>query len=170
MKIDDLTTRFGWTTDSIASLTRDVGPIQARWKPQPDEWSILEVVNHLYDEERDDFRMRLDLTLHHPSTSWPPIDPQGWVVERDYNSRDLQKSLDNFLNERRQSVAWLQSLGAPDWESAHVHPRFGRFTAGQLMSSWLAHDLLHIRQLTQLHWQYLSTVLTTYSTAYAGEW
>ena len=39
---------------------------EARWKPSEGRWSALEVVCHLADEEREDFRVRLDLTLHHP--------------------------------------------------------------------------------------------------------
>jgi len=44
-------------------LTKDINTELAIWKPAPDKWSILEVVNHLYDEEREDFRQRLELVL-----------------------------------------------------------------------------------------------------------
>ena len=40
----------------IKSLLEGVSEEQVKWKPQPEKWSILEVINHLYDEERDDFR------------------------------------------------------------------------------------------------------------------
>jgi hypothetical protein len=43
---------------SIMQLVSRVSDEQARWKPEADSWSILEVVNHLYDEEREDFRTR----------------------------------------------------------------------------------------------------------------
>ena len=47
-------------------LVNGIDDTQAKWKPAPDKWSVLEVINHLYDEECDDFRMRLDLILNHP--------------------------------------------------------------------------------------------------------
>jgi hypothetical protein len=40
----------------IKSLLEGVSEEQVKWKPQPEKWSILEVVNHLYDEERDDLQ------------------------------------------------------------------------------------------------------------------
>jgi hypothetical protein len=64
------------------SLVRGISLQQARWKPSPDQWSMLEVVNHLYDEEREDFRQRIELVLADPREFWPPIDPRNWVITR----------------------------------------------------------------------------------------
>lgn len=75
----------------------------------PDKWSILEVINHLHDEEREDFRQRLDLVLANPEQTWPRIDPQTWVTSRGYNERDLSSSLNNFFTERENSLSWLNS-------------------------------------------------------------
>ncbi|MCB0058173.1 MAG: DinB family protein, partial [Caldilineaceae bacterium] len=55
----------------IAALVAGVPDEQARWKPDAESWSILEVVNHLLDEEREDFRVRIDYTLHRPGEKWP---------------------------------------------------------------------------------------------------
>src|SRR6185369_6640354 len=95
--------RFSNNRGVFESLLRDVGLEQARWKPTADKWSMLEVVNHLYDEEREDFRQRLQLTLKNPEQAWPAINPRGWVVERSYNERELGKSLQDFLAERENS-------------------------------------------------------------------
>jgi hypothetical protein len=168
--LESFTARLSSDAETIRSLVQGVSEEQARWKPAPEEWSILEVINHLYDEEREDFRQRLDFTLHRPGQPWPDIDPQGWVVERSYNERDLQESLAGFVEERQRSVAWLKGLPSLDWEACHEHPKWGEFSAGTLMVSWLAHDLLHIRQLTVLHWEYLSRLAKPYSTDYAGTW
>jgi len=154
----------------IGALVADVEPAQARWKPTPDQWSVLEVTAHLAEEEVLDFRTRLDLTLHHPGSEWPRIDPQRWVTERRYNEWDPGETLERFLAERSRSLVWLEGIDAPDWERAYQHPRFGAIRAGELMTSWLAHDLLHIRQLNRLHRQYLVDVLSPYSTTYAGNW
>lgn len=170
LSIDETQAQFRAQAATIQALTADVSLEQARWKPDADAWSILEVINHLADEERDDFRTRLDLTLHQPETDWPPIDPQGWVTQRRYNEREWQASVEDFANERSQSLDWLDSLSAPDWDQAHVHPRFGGMSAGELMASWLAHDLLHIRQLVELHFLYLTHQTKPYGVGYAGEY
>ncbi len=64
----------------IEKLTEGVTLEQSRWKPDPDRWSILEVINHLYDEEREDFRLHLDIMLNSPDQPWPSIDPMNWVT------------------------------------------------------------------------------------------
>lgn len=154
----------------VETLLAGVTAEQARWKPDPDAWSILEVLNHLYDEELEDFRAHLDLILHRPDDPWSGIDPEGWVKERRYNERDLAESLDNFLCARRESLAWLAGLDGPDWQTAYKAP-FGEITAGDMVASWLAHDLLHLRQLVELRWAYTTTrLLQPYNVRYAGVW
>lgn len=153
----------------IQALVAGVGDAQARWKPALESWSVLEVVNHLCDEEREDFRARLKHILDRLEGLPPPIDPTGWVTARAYNERDLAESLAKFVTERAQSAAWLRQLVAPDWDSAVEGP-FGRLRAGDLLLAWLAHDLLHQRQLVELHYAYLRHAATPFDIGYAGEW
>ena len=167
--LESCLTRLSSSAETIASLARAVSDVQARWKPSPEAWSVLEVICHLYDEEREDFRTRVDFTLHKPDADWPPINPVGWVTERGYNQRDPAASLEAFLSERRKSLAWLRSLQNPTWESTHTSPR-GSMRAGDVLAAWVAHDHLHIRQLNQLHWQYLSQDVAPVSLEYAGGW
>ncbi len=169
MDIDSLASRMAENAARIRALVRGVSDQQARWKPDPASWSILEVVHHLLDEEREDFRVRLDYTLHHPDELWPAIDPGGWVTSRRYNEKDPKATLDQFLAERDASLAWLKTLSAPEWETAHEAP-FGSISAGDLLAAWVAHDLLHMRQLVELHWHDTITELEPFRTQYAGEW
>jgi hypothetical protein len=169
MDLNSFTNQMANQAGIIHSLTLGVSPEQARWKPDPQTWSILEVINHLADEERADFRVRLDLILYHPQQPWPPINPQGWVTERLYNQRDLAQSLDDFLQERRKSLVWLRGLDAPDWQASVTSP-FGKLSAGDIFSAWVAHDLLHLRQLVELHWACTLQSAQPYQVNYAGEW
>jgi len=52
------------STEMIRALLSGVAPEAARLKPGAESWSILEVVCHLYDEEREDFREHLDFILY----------------------------------------------------------------------------------------------------------
>ena len=170
MELDVMRARLRANADVVAALVTGVDEAQSGWRPEPGKWSILEVVNHLADEEVEDFRARLDLTLHRPGTAWPPIDPEGAVGARAYNERDLAESLDRFLSARRDSLAWLAGLERPDWALAYEHPRAGRITAGDLLTSWVAHDYIHVRQLNRLHREYLVSELSGHAPDYAGRW
>jgi len=170
MDVAAVITRMRANADVFAALCRDVDTKQARWKPEPKRWSILEVVAHLADEEVEDFRARLDVVLHRPADPWPGIDPEGWPLSRRYNEGDLPTALARFLAARSASIAWLESLDAPDWTTESTHPRGFTLRAGDLLTSWLAHDIIHIRQIDRLHRAWLVDVLSDYSAEYAGPW
>jgi hypothetical protein len=155
---------------AIQALTDKITPEQARWKPDPQQWSILEVINHLYDEERADFRFRIRQTIEQPNQLLPPIDPDGWVIERRYNERDLEASLAGFVQERRESICWLSELHFGEWNRPLQHPHLTTLCVGDVLAAWAGHDLLHIRQLNELHWQYLGSQVTPYTLHYAGDW
>jgi hypothetical protein len=155
--------------EAVRILVHGLSDEWARWKPDPESWSILEVVCHLCDEERLDFRPRLDITLHRPDETWAPIDPQGWVTQREYNRRDLAQMAEEFLAERGKSIAWLKALSAPDWNASYQAP-FGEIRAGDLLASWAAHDLLHLRQLVELHWAGQLEMAQPFGVRYAGDW
>jgi hypothetical protein len=154
---------------AIGALVRGISDHQARWKPDPESWSILEVLNHLLDEEREDFRARIELILRDGGEAWSPIDPEAWVIERRYNEREVEQSLQDFLAAREESLAWLKGLSSPDW-TAEIEAPFGRIRAGDVFAAWVAHDLLHMRQLVELHWMYLVDLAKPYGVRYAGVW
>lgn len=167
MNITELTGQLKATIEIIKELVR-VSVEQARWKPAPDRWSILEVINHLFDEEREDFRRRIDLTLHHPGKPWPPIDPPGWPESRNYNEQNLDESIQKLAQERVESIEWLVRLDSPDWELTYEHPEIGPVRAGDLMASWVTHDFLHIRQLIRLRKAWADRMIVPYKSDYAG--
>lgn len=151
------------------SLVQGVSQEEACIRPSPDSWSILEVICHLYDEEREDFRARIDFILKGAHGAIPPIDPQGWVFARNYNQRSLEEMMDAFLKERSRSLEWLRSLENPDWTLGYQAP-FGFIRAGDIAASWAAHDYLHARQLVELRYQRVLTLAAPYNVRYAGEW
>lgn len=139
------------------------------WRPAEDKWSMLEVLCHLYDEECEDFRLRIQMTLETPELPWPPIDPPGWVIARGYQQRDFSEMLHSFMAERARSVTFLNNLSAPAWHNAYQHPRLGSISAQQLLVNWLAHDYHHIRQINALKYQYLA-FSSGADLSYAGKW
>ncbi len=167
MNVELQAARMRRSAEAIESLVRDISDEQARWKASPDSWSILEVVNHLYDGDREDFRPRLDIMLHRPDESMKKIDPVRWATERGYNQRDLNDSIAKFRSERRESIRWLGTLKSPNWDAVYQMPS-GSLTAGDMFASWVFHDLLHARQLIRLHLAYVKIEMSPFDVGYAG--
>lgn len=154
-------------TKTFETLLAPVSDEQARWKPAPEKWSLLEVINHLHDEELNDFPMRLDLLLHQPEASWPPIDPESWVTEKKYNQRDFTESLKRFLDARHRSIQWFEKLDEPDWKNTYDHPKAGKISAGDLLAAWTAHDFFHLKQMADLQIAYVVRLAEPFSISYA---
>lgn len=134
----------------------------------PGKWNLLEIVCHLYDEEREDFRARVKHILENHDKPMPPIDPVAWVKDRDYASQNFDERLSLFLEERNQSVAWLHGLQNPPWDNAYIHPKAGPMTARFILANWLAHDYLHFRQITRNLYEFLKAGAGNVD--YAGNW
>lgn len=139
------------------------------WKPTPDKWCLLEIVCHLYDEEREDFRARVKHCLELSDLPFSPIDPAGWVTDRNYLAQNYTEVLQGFLRERTESVSWLRSFVNPDWSNTRPHPTLGNLSADDFLSNWLAHDYIHIRQIIKLKYTHHDK-FSDRSLSYAGNW
>lgn len=157
------------STEMIRALIKNIDQEQAQVKPDAESWSILEVICHLYDEEREDFREHLDFILHRQQEEYHVIDPQSWVTERKYNEQNFEEMQKKFFAERQQSFDWLTELSNMDLETTYTS-EYGSVTAGEMFASWIAHDNLHIRQLVELRRYRIENITKPYDIRYAGEW
>ena len=169
MQFQTLYQELIYSTEMIRALLAGISQHEAQIKPNPESWSILEVLCHLYDEEREDFREHLDFILHRQSEEWHGIDPQGWVTERKYNEQNLAKMQEKFFAEREKSLEWLRGLSEADWETTYTS-QFGSMKAGEMFACWVAHDNLHVRQLTELRRNRIERIAQPYDIEYAGDW
>ena len=157
------------STEMIRALLKDIGQEQAQVKPDAESWSTLEVVCHLYDVEREDFREHLDFILHRQSEEYHAIDPQAWIKERRYNEQILFEAQEKFFTERKKSLEWLKTLSNVEWETTYTS-EYGSVSAGEMFSCWVAHDNLHIRQFVELRRTYIERITQPYDLEYAGDW
>nr|WP_299074571.1 DinB family protein [uncultured Allomuricauda sp.] len=139
------------------------------WKSKPTDWCILEIVCHLVDEEKEDFRARVKHSLETPTKPLIPIHPQNWPAERGYLEQDFEAVLKQFTRERNDSILWLIKLVNPFWDSAIDHPELGKISALSFLTNWLAHDYHHIRQINTIKHSYLKHNSGDGLT-YAGKW
>ncbi len=169
MNFDRLYLELVDSTNMIMALLAGISEEDAKIKPDAESWSVLEVICHLYDEEREDFQEHLDFILHRREQTWHPIDPQGWVTERQYNEQNLREMKEKFFGERSKSLDWLKGLEGADWDTSYTTP-WRTMTAGDMFASWVAHDNLHLRQLVELRRAHIERITKPYIVEYAGDW
>jgi hypothetical protein len=151
--------------DTIRVLVQAIPDEQAPWQPSPDRWSITQVMEHLYNEERIDFRQHLKEMLHDPPQPWGAFHDEYIPV------KSCRQALDAFLAERETSIAWLEALDTPDWDltiQATFVDETITLSAGDILISWVDHDWAHLRQMIKLLHAWLEKETTPYSTMYGG--
>ncbi|OEJ99868.1 DinB family protein [Roseivirga misakiensis] len=142
---------------------------QQRWKPTPQTWSLLEIICHLVDEEVLDFRARLQTALYPDKFPFIPIDPESWVESKAYLAQDYDSKIQEWVNERKKSIQWLKGLKEVNWSSALDHEIYGKMSAQLFLENWLAHDYIHLRQITRTKRAFLAD-LADNDISYAGKW
>lgn len=121
---------------------------EAGWRarPAPDEWSPVEIVCHLRDEETEDFSARLQVILA-GGARFSPNDPERVAVDRQYRQANPSEALAAFRTCRMASLDLLGSVVPDHLLGTAERPNGGRLSGLDILASWVAHDRLHLRQL-----------------------
>ena len=110
-------------------------------------WSPGQVVAHLVEAEHDLWIPRMRAILG--GQAFPPFDREGSI--RRWGMEPLDVLLDEFARRRASSLGDFAAakLTDADLVQAGKHPEFGTVTLSQLLSTWTAHDLIHLAQITR---------------------
>jgi uncharacterized damage-inducible protein DinB len=146
-----------------AVLRAWLGDLPSAWTSAnegPDTWSPYDIVGHLIHGERTDWIVRTELLLKHgESRTFTPFD--RFAQFKDSQGRSLSELLDTFAELRAQNLLRLETLHLSQSDLARVgrHPELGSVTLGQLLATWVAHDLNHLGQIARVMGrQYTSAV------------
>lgn len=169
MRFEDILNQLENNKQVFENLLRYLPENKYLWRPKPEKWCLLEIVCHLLDEEIYDFRARVKHALKTPEKALATTDPEGWVKERNYVSKNYQETLKSFLKERDTSVQWLREQNDVDWSNTLSHPELGALSAELFLRNWLAHDYLHIRQILRYKFEFLKSS-SEIDLNYAGAW
>lgn len=139
------------TPGTLRALLQNLPDTWTRATEGPGTWSPYDVVGHLIHGERADWIPRVEHLLTHGDTvPFPPFDREAMFEAS--QGRSLAELLDEFDELRAASLRRLAVLNLTDADLARHgrHPTFGVVTLGQLLSTWTAHDLGHLTQITRV--------------------
>jgi catechol 2,3-dioxygenase-like lactoylglutathione lyase family enzyme len=114
-------------------------------------WGPYDIVGHLIHGEHTDWITRTrHILAQGAEVPFRPFDREAMFAES--AGKSLDQLLDEFAELRRVNVAHLGALGLSetDLDRPGLHPALGPVTLGQLLATWVAHDLGHIAQITRV--------------------
>lgn len=116
-----------------------------------DTWSPFDVVGHLIHAEETDWIPRARMIIEHgEERTFEPFD-RFHMFEKS-KGKSLNELLATFAGLRAENLRKLEemSITTEMLEKGGTHPEFGAVTLGQLLSTWVVHDLGHLGQIARV--------------------
>jgi hypothetical protein len=139
------------TPTVLDSLLRDLPDEWTRANEGDATWSAYDIVGHLIHGERSNWMARARTILESGETrSFERFD--RLAQDRESQGRTLGQLLDEFARLRSKNLDDVRALNLrrEDFERRGRHPMFGSVTLGQLLATWVAHDLTHLHQISRV--------------------
>ena len=147
LNADMLEPQFKGNLAALAGLLAEVKPHQWLQRPDPDEWSILQILCHLWQAESQVHQQRLRLILEQDNPFIPALPPPGPHIPACHDSG--MQVYHWFRSQRRNTMAMLAELSDADWARPARHSIFGLTNLLEMAHFTAQHDRLHIAQLCQ---------------------
>jgi hypothetical protein len=151
LRLDEAVAVLQRTPSALRALLADLPQCWLRSKEGPDTFSPYEVLGHLLHGEETDWMPRARMILEHgESTPFAPFD--RFAFREKYRGKEMSELLDMFEAIRSKNLEALDqmALGGGQLRLPGRHPELGRVTLGQLLATWVVHDLAHISQIVRV--------------------
>lgn len=144
--LDEQLARMERTAGDFAAATKGVSDATLSKRPDDKNWSPREVVCHVRDTE-ESFMARFQAILAMDEPKFPPVEPDRWAVDRQYQRNDVGEALAAFRTRREETLRFLRGLRPEQWERAGIHATRGRMTLKDFVELMAWHDDNHLDQL-----------------------
>lgn len=136
------------TPAKLRAALKGVPKAVATWPPAPGKWSILEILCHMRDMERDAYLARYRRILAEDQPRLPDIDGDACALENEYRAQKLTEVLADWKQLRRECLKLLAGVKREQWERAGVHETAGPLTMAELLRRHaLGNDEAHLGQI-----------------------
>jgi len=146
--IEDATDILARTPSTINALLRGLPASWTLAHEGGETWSPFDVIGHLIHGERTDWVPRARVILEHGEAR-PFATFDRFAQFENSKGKSMTQLLDEFARLRAENLDTLRSwsLSEDQLDLEGMHPELGLVTLRQLLSTWVVHDLTHIRQI-----------------------
>lgn len=116
-------------------------------RPAPEEWSLLEIICHLRDVDREVNLPRIHKIMNEDNPFIIGVDSDKWAKERDYISQDIDTALSEYLSVRQEIINTLKNLESDRWFRKARHAILGPTTLQEIVKIIVQHDIIHTQQI-----------------------
>lgn len=136
------------TPQALKAAIRGLSKKVLVFTPAPGKWSILEILCHMRDMERDAYLVRYRRILTEDEPLLPSLEGEALAIERDYRSAKASDVVREWLSLRRENLQMLRKAGRGQWGRAGVHETDGRLTLEDLIRRHaIGNDEAHLGQI-----------------------
>jgi hypothetical protein len=142
----------------LDAMLRDLPREWTHVNEGPDTWSPYDVIGHLIHGERTDWMPRARIILSDAADrTFVPFDRFAQFSMD--QAEPIEARLATFAALRASNLDALAALKLTgrDLDRTGQHPALGRVTLRQLLSTWVAHDLDHVVQVSRVMAKQLTT-------------
>jgi len=136
---------LGATVAALHQLTDGVAADVLDRRPEPREWSVAEVLGHIWDAEvAMSWRARLIL-----AADTPPLHGYDQEAFAKLARPGFGELLAAFAAMRGPNLVMLRAVPAQSWQRYGVHSERGDVSLRLLVETAAGHDLAHLKQIEQ---------------------
>jgi len=132
---------------SIQGLLSRVHESFMNKQPRLEEWSLIDILCHLRDTERDINLSRIKLILEQDGPFIAARNTDFRANKSACSEQNAKKTLMEFVSARLETLDILTQASPSDWMRTARHAIFGPTNLLEMVKFMTEHDRLHIRQI-----------------------
>ena len=138
---------YGRGFGMLVEILKDIPPEMWKFKPEPKEWSVHEVLIHLADSESN-AALRARKLIVEPGGLFMGYDQDKWAIELNYHEHNVEDALETLRFVRKTTYDLLKKQPDEVFEHSGKHPEYDEpYTFDKWLNIYSAHIPGHIEQI-----------------------
>lgn len=141
------------TPTALYEATSGLREADLRRRPEPDDWSLSEILAHLRASADIRGDQRIDRMLGETEPTFQTVSPRSAVAAAEYAAEPFSESLISFTSQRMRLLRQLRSLEPAEWQRGATlaglrAPRYE--TVQSEADALVRHEVRHLLQVRRL--------------------
>lgn len=135
------------TAASLDTILRNISLKESKARPIKDEWSVVEIISHLFDVDKEVNIPRIKELKSNQDPFFTAINTDDWAKIKNYQDNQLAEMVSYFIQTRINLIDEILSLNNNDWKKTISHTVFGPTSVLEIIKFMAQHDRIHVQQI-----------------------